>query len=62
MKTIEGQIKERGHWGSKAEFILAVAGNVVGLGNVWRFPYLCYKYGGGKRQQQCISFNYFECI
>ncbi|XP_077058545.1 sodium- and chloride-dependent GABA transporter 2-like [Siphateles boraxobius] len=47
MKTIEGQIEERGHWGSKAEFILTVAGNVVGLGNVWRFPYLCYKYGGG---------------
>ncbi|XP_048037407.1 sodium- and chloride-dependent GABA transporter 2-like [Megalobrama amblycephala] len=47
MNTIEGQIEERGYWGSKAEFILAVAGNVVGLGNVWRFPYLCYKYGGG---------------
>ncbi|XP_059418491.1 sodium- and chloride-dependent GABA transporter 2-like [Carassius carassius] len=47
MKTIGGQIEERGYWGSKAEFILAVAGNVVGLGNVWRFPYLCYKYGGG---------------
>ncbi|XP_074508405.1 sodium- and chloride-dependent betaine transporter-like [Sebastes fasciatus] len=38
---------DRGQWASKREYILVVAGNVVGLGNVWRFPYLCYKNGGG---------------
>ncbi|XP_070774797.1 sodium- and chloride-dependent GABA transporter 3-like [Enoplosus armatus] len=38
---------DRGQWASKAEYILVVVGNVVGLGNVWRFPYLCYKNGGG---------------
>ncbi|XP_062860366.1 sodium- and chloride-dependent GABA transporter 3-like [Trichomycterus rosablanca] len=41
------KIQERGHWGSKTEFFLAVAGDIVGLGNVWRFPYLCYRNGGG---------------
>ncbi|XP_068190585.1 sodium- and chloride-dependent GABA transporter 3-like [Antennarius striatus] len=39
--------EDRGQWASKTEYILVVAGNVVGLGNVWRFPYLCYKNGGG---------------
>ena len=40
--------EDRGQWASKREYILVVAGNVVGMGNVWRFPYLCYKNGGGK--------------
>lgn len=47
-KNKQRKIEERGHWGKSIEYILAVAGAIVGLGNVWRFPYLCYKNGGGK--------------
>lgn len=42
------ETEERGYWNTKAEFILTVMGAIIGPGNVWRFPYLCYKNGGGK--------------
>lgn len=39
--------KKRTQFSSKIGFILAAAGSAVGLGNIWRFPYLAAEYGGG---------------
>lgn len=41
--------ENRPAWNSKLQYILAQIGYSVGLGNVWRFPYLCQKNGGGER-------------
>ncbi|RKZ33984.1 sodium-dependent transporter, partial [bacterium] len=40
-------ITEKTYWDSRTAFILAAIGSAIGLGNIWRFPFICYKYGGG---------------
>ncbi|MDF2877607.1 MAG: Na+-dependent transporter [Clostridia bacterium] len=40
-------MNNRSEFSSKLGFVLAAAGSAVGLGNIWRFPYLAAKYGGG---------------
>ena len=39
--------QERSSFSSRVGFVLAAAGSAVGLGNLWRFPYLAARYGGG---------------
>ena len=40
-------MKDRSNFTSKLGFVLAASGSAVGLGNIWRFPYLAAQYGGG---------------
>lgn len=44
----EEGVQPREKWANKMEFIFSMAGEIIGLGNVWRFPYLCFRNGGGE--------------
>jgi NSS family neurotransmitter:Na+ symporter len=42
-----GDTEERASFSGRVGYVLAAAGSAIGLGNIWRFPYLAAKYGGG---------------
>ena len=50
-------MKQREHWSSRTGFIMAAAGSAVGLGNMWKFPYITYDNGGGS-----FVLIYLVCI
>uniref|UniRef100_A0A8C2XCU7 Solute carrier family 6 member 16a n=1 Tax=Cyclopterus lumpus TaxID=8103 RepID=A0A8C2XCU7_CYCLU len=47
---------DRPAWDSKIQYVLAQVGFSVGLGNVWRFPYLCHQNGGGEGLHAAVCF------
>ncbi|HZJ84558.1 MAG TPA: sodium-dependent transporter [Syntrophomonadaceae bacterium] len=60
MNGIEG--KQREQWGSRVGFILAAAGSAVGLGNIWRFPYLTGENGGSAFILIYLGFVVVVCL
>jgi NSS family neurotransmitter:Na+ symporter len=57
-------MKERGQWGSRIAFVLAAAGSAVGLGNLWKFPYLAWRLGmsEGHTGAGGFVFVYVLCV
>ena len=53
VKVVDEAPRER--WSRKIEFLFACIGFCVGYGNIWRFPYMCFKNGGGKEKVCTIS-------
>lgn len=54
---MEKRTSLHGHWSSRTAFILAVTGSAVGLGNIWKFPYVAGQSGGG-----AFVLVYLACV
>ncbi|MGN2393517.1 sodium-dependent transporter, partial [Pelomicrobium sp. G1] len=51
------QAAHRAHWSNRWAFVLATAGSAIGLGNIWKFPYMVGESGGG-----AFVLVYLACI
>ena len=59
----EPEEQGRDRWSRKIEFLFACIGFCVGYGNMWRFPYMCFKNGGGMALLiQSINFAFNQSI
>ncbi len=54
---LSSDLAQRGLWTNRLTFILAAAGSAIGLGNIWKFPYIAGRYGGG-----AFVLMYLGCI
>ena len=54
--------ENRPTWGHKTEFLMSCISMSVGLGNIWRFPFIAYENGGGAFLIPYVSLNYFHAF
>ena len=56
------ETNKKSSFSGRLGYVMAVAGSAVGLGNIWRFPYLAAKYGGGTIDLYHFSFDCWLCF